>query len=69
MEPPVQIKHVLLYAAVRPGSLMLAECADGSLRLLRDDHMLDGSRWENDQVKEAAEAFHRLAAELAGKGN
>jgi hypothetical protein len=69
MDSPPEIKHVLLYASLRPGSLMLAECADGALRLLRDDRAVDGAQWEPDQVGEAAAAFHRMAAQAQGKGN
>ena len=69
MDPPVEIKHVILYADLRPGGLMLAECADGSLRILRDEKPLEGCRWEYDQVEEAAAEFRRLSAELEGKAN
>ena len=69
MEPNVEIKHVLLYAALRPGSLMLAECADGCLRLFRDDRPLDGGRWEGHEVEQAAAAFHKMVAQLEWKGN
>jgi hypothetical protein len=63
MNPPSEVKHVVLFAALAPGTLILAECADGSLRLLRDDTPLDGCHWPHDQLKEAAATFHRLAAE------
>lgn len=67
MEPQTVVKHVLLYAALRPGSLMLAECADGSLRLLRDDRPLEGGRWEAHEAESAAATFHRMVAQLEGK--
>ena len=69
MEPTPAVKHVLLYAALRPGSLVLAECADGSLRIFRDDRPIDSSRWENHETPTAAAAFHRMVAQLEGKGN
>ena len=69
METNPPIKHVLLYAALRPGSLMLAECADGSLRLLHDDRPLEGGRWEAHEAESAAAAFHKTVAQLEGKGN
>ncbi len=63
MEPQPEVKYVMLFAAVGSGTLMLAECADGTLRLLRDDVPVDGCRWQYDQIKEAAAAFHRTAAQ------
>jgi hypothetical protein len=69
MEPQFQIKHVILYAALRPGTLMLVECSDDSLRVLRDELPVEGCRWENDQVEEAAGEFRRLAAQLDGRAN
>lgn len=63
MEPPPEITQVLLFSA-GGGGLMLAECADGSLRLFRNEQPLDGCRWENHQVDEAAAEFRRRAAEL-----
>ena len=63
MEPPVEIKHVLLFTAAG-GGLMLAECADGSLRLFRGEQPLDGCRWDNHQVDAAATEFRRRAAEF-----
>ena len=68
MEPQIEVKHVVLYAALRPGSLVLAECADGSLRLLRDDRPLEGGRWETHEAESAAAAFHKMVAQLEGKG-
>jgi hypothetical protein len=62
MEPQPEVKHVILFAAVNAGTLVLAECADGSLRLLRDDVPLDGCRWQYDQIKDAVAAFHSAAA-------
>ena len=62
-----EIKHVLLYAALRPGSLTLVECVDGSLRLLRDDRPVEGGRWEAHEAESAATAFHRMMAQLEGK--
>ena len=63
MEPQPEVKHVILFAALGSGTLMLAECADGALRLLRDDTPLDGCKWDYDQIKEAAAAFHRTVAQ------
>lgn len=67
MEPPVEIRHVILYADLRPGGLMLAECADGSLRILRDENPVHGCCWEHDQIEAAAAEFRRLSAEWEGK--
>jgi hypothetical protein len=64
MEPHAEVKQVILYAALPGGSLILAECADGSLRLLRDELPVLGCRWAPDQVTEAAAAFHQMAAKL-----
>jgi hypothetical protein len=69
MEPQLEIKHVILFAPLRPGSLMLVECADGSLRVLRDELPVDGCRWGHDQIEEAAAEFRRLAAKWDGKAN
>jgi hypothetical protein len=67
MEPQFEIKHVMLFAALRPGTLMLVECTDGSLRVLRDELPVEGCRWDYDQVDEAAAGFRRLRAELDGQ--
>ena len=69
MEPQVEIKYVILFAAVCTGTLMLVECVDGSLRLLRDETPIDGVRWDHHQIEEAAAEFRRRLAEMEGKGN
>ena len=69
MEPQVEVKYVILFAALRTGSLMLAECADGSLRLLRGETPIPDARWEYHQIEEAAEAFRKRVAELGAQGN
>jgi hypothetical protein len=63
MEPQPEVKHILLFAVVGTGTLVLAECGDGMLRVLRDDAPLDGCCWPYDQIKDAAATFHRLAAQ------
>jgi hypothetical protein len=63
MDEPPEIQHVLLFSAAG-GGLLLAECADGSLRLFQSERPLEGCRWENHQVDEAAAEFRRRAAEL-----
>jgi len=63
MGPQVEVKYVILFAALRAGSLMLAECADGRLRLLHDEAPVDGACWEYDQVEKAAAEFRRRVAE------
>ena len=68
-DPQPEIKHVLLYASLRPCSLMLVECADGTLRLLRDDHPVDGAKWESHEIQQAAAAFHRMVAQAKGTEN
>jgi hypothetical protein len=61
MEQP-EIKHVLLFSATG-GGLTLAECADGSLRLFQGERPVDGCRWDNDRLDEAAAEFRRRAAD------
>ena len=61
---PHEVKQVILYAALGKGSLILAECGDGSLRLLRDDLPVLGCRWEPGEITEAVAAFHRMAGQL-----
>ena len=63
MDPPPEIKHVLLFCAAG-GGLMLAECSDGSLRLFLNEQPLDGCHWGNHQVNEAAAEFRSRAAAL-----
>ena len=63
MGPQVEVKYVILFAALRAGSLMLAECADGHLRLLFDEAPLDGACWEYEQIDAAAAEFRRRVAD------
>ena len=63
MDPQAEIKHVLLFNAAG-GGLVLAECADGSLRLFQGEQPVDGCRWQNHEVDRAAAEFRRRAAEL-----
>jgi len=64
MDPQPEVKHVVLFAAVGRASLTLVECADGSLRVMRDERPVDGCRWDADQMPIAAAAFHRMRKEL-----
>jgi hypothetical protein len=59
----VEVKYVILFAALRAGSLTLAECADAGLRLLHDGTPVDGAWWEYDRIDEAAAEFRRRVAE------
>jgi len=59
----VEVKYVILFAALRAGSLTLAECADGRLRLLHDETPVDGACWEYGQIDAAAAEFRRRVAE------
>ena len=69
MDTQPEIKHVLLYASLRPGSLLLAECADGMLRLLRDERPVEGGTWGSHEVQQAAATFHRMVAQAKGTEN
>ena len=57
MDPGAEVKHVVLVAVVGRGTLTLVECADGSLRVMRDEQLVDGCRWEAHQMTEAAAGF------------
>ena len=69
MGPQVDVKYVILFAALREGSLMLAECGDGRLRLLRDEAPIEGACWDNHRIDEAAAEFRRLVAQSQGRKN
>ena len=58
------VKHVILYAALRPGNLTLVECNDGSFRILRDERPIPECRWEAHEVEIAVKAFRALSAKL-----
>jgi hypothetical protein len=62
-------KHVILYAALEPGSLTLVEWNDGSYRVLHDDRPVPGCRWEPHQVEAAVKRFRQLTAQLKGGTN
>ena len=64
MDPPPDVKHVVLFAATGGGSLLLVECADGTLRILRDEQPVDGCHWDPTEMSQAAGTFHRMVREL-----
>ena len=64
MDPQAEVKHVVLFAVVGQGILTLVECADGSLRVMRDEQPVDGCRWDPHEMTEAAGTFHRMRTEL-----
>jgi len=64
MDSSPEVKHVVLFAATGRGILTLVECADGSLRVMRDERQVEGCRWDAGQMAEAAAAFHRMRKEL-----
>lgn len=59
------IKHVVFYAGLRPGHLMLAEMTDGSYCLLRDDSLTPLQCWAAHQLRDAIDRYQELKAQLA----
>lgn len=58
------VRQVMFYTALEPGNLMLCECADGQIRLFRDDHPVPGHAWRASAVARAIEAYQEMRAVL-----
>ena len=54
------VRHVLLTSPLNPGTLALAEMADGTLRLLRDNHPIPGCQWASSSLPSAVQKFQAL---------
>lgn len=58
------IKHVVFYAGLRPGHLMLVEMTDGRYCLLRDDDPTPLQCWNAEQLRDAIDRYNELKAQL-----
>jgi hypothetical protein len=59
-----EVKHVMFYAPLNPGSLTLCECVDGKLRVLRDDVPVPGCEWPAADHDAAVASYQKIRAAL-----
>ena len=58
------VKSVLRAAPLRPGSVMLCECADGCLRVFLDDAPMLHEQWCREDEARATAVYEELKAGL-----